>query len=92
MCPSCVSSNQAEFSSEMLIHLSGLTNIDKPALWLFPKLLVCLDCGFFASDCPSSRVDIAGRRYSNEWTISRQGMRLAVTHSLQIDSRRSGRW
>jgi hypothetical protein len=56
MCPSCVSSNQAEFSSEMLIHLSGLTNIDKPALWLFPKLLVCLDCGFLQATVPAAEL------------------------------------
>jgi hypothetical protein len=29
----------------MCIHLLGLENIDKPAVWLFPELLVCLDCG-----------------------------------------------
>jgi hypothetical protein len=29
----------------MLIHFSGLKNLDKPGVWVFPKLLVCLDCG-----------------------------------------------
>jgi hypothetical protein len=29
----------------MLIHFPGLENIDKPAVWLFPKLLLCPDCG-----------------------------------------------
>jgi hypothetical protein len=29
----------------MGIHFPGLKNIDKPVVWLFPELVVCLDCG-----------------------------------------------
>ena len=45
-CLSCESSNVAEFAAEMIIHFSGLKNVDKSGVWVFPKLLVCLDCGF----------------------------------------------
>jgi hypothetical protein len=44
-CLSCGSTKHAELTAEMLIHCPGLKNIDKPGVWLFPKLLVCLDCG-----------------------------------------------
>jgi hypothetical protein len=44
-CRSCGSVNQGEFSGEMAIHFPGLKNIDKPAAWVFPKIVVCLDCG-----------------------------------------------
>jgi hypothetical protein len=44
-CPSCQSRNQAEFTAEIIIHFSGLKNIDKPGVWVFPKVSVCLDCG-----------------------------------------------
>lgn len=45
-CKSCGSVNQGEFSAEVGIHfLGGLKNIDKPVVWAFPKLVVCLDCG-----------------------------------------------
>ena len=44
-CVCCRSFKQVELTAEMLIHYPGLKNLDKPALWLFPKLLVCLDCG-----------------------------------------------
>jgi len=30
----------------MIIHFSGLRNIDNPGILAFPKVLVCLDCGF----------------------------------------------
>jgi hypothetical protein len=29
----------------MAIHFPGLKNIDKPIVWVFPKIVVCLDCG-----------------------------------------------
>jgi hypothetical protein len=31
-CEVCASSNQAEFSAEMIIHFSGLKNVDKPGV------------------------------------------------------------
>ncbi len=40
---SCAPGNQAEFSAEMLIHCTGLKHLDQPGVWLFPKLLVCLE-------------------------------------------------
>jgi hypothetical protein len=52
-CLSCGSKKQAEFSAEMLIHFIGLENLDKPGVWLFPRLLVCLDCGFLQSTVPA---------------------------------------
>ena len=45
-CPLCESGNQAELTAEMLIHFSGLKNLNKPAVWVYPRLLVCLDYGF----------------------------------------------
>lgn len=29
----------------MGIHFPGLRNVDKPVAWVFPELVVCLDCG-----------------------------------------------
>jgi hypothetical protein len=44
-CKSCESVNQKKFIAEMGIHFPGLKNIDKPVVWAFPELIVCLDCG-----------------------------------------------
>ena len=52
-CFSCRSNNQAEFPTEMNIHFGGIKNIEKPGVWVFPKLLVCLDYGFFQSKVPA---------------------------------------
>jgi hypothetical protein len=45
LCKSCGSTHQRKFSAEMGIHFLGLKNIDKPVVWVFPELVVCLDCG-----------------------------------------------
>jgi hypothetical protein len=47
-CRSCSSSNLAQFGSEIMIHFSGLKNLDKPAVMVFPKIVVCFDCGVVA--------------------------------------------
>jgi hypothetical protein len=44
-CKSCGSANQSKFSAEMGIHFLGLKNIDKPVVWIFPELVVYLNCG-----------------------------------------------
>ena len=56
-CSSCNSSNQAEFPSEMLVHFPGRENLGKPSVWMFPSLLVCLDCGFLQSTVPASELE-----------------------------------
>ena len=45
LCKSCGSINQSKFTAEMGIHVRGLKNIDKPVVWIFPELVVCLNCG-----------------------------------------------
>ena len=45
-CKSCGSDHQREFSAEINIHFPGREALDKPAVLVFPKLLVCLRCGF----------------------------------------------
>jgi hypothetical protein len=40
----------------MIIHFTGLKNVDKPGVWLFPKFLVCLDCGFAHFNVPATEL------------------------------------
>ena len=42
---SCGSENLGNFTAEIAIHFRGLKTIDKPHTFLFPALVVCLDCG-----------------------------------------------
>jgi predicted nucleic-acid-binding Zn-ribbon protein len=45
-CRKCGSEQQAEYGSEINVYSPVHDNLDKDALLLFPKLLVCLKCGF----------------------------------------------
>ncbi len=55
-CPFCTSNNQRELSAEVNIHFPGLKNADKPGVFVFPILLVCLDCGSSSFMTPASEL------------------------------------
>jgi hypothetical protein len=44
-CPSCASGTQSEFSTEMLIHLSGRKKLDHPGVIVLAKVSICRKCG-----------------------------------------------
>jgi RNase P subunit RPR2 len=44
-CKSCRSNLQKTFKAEIAIHFSGRENVDKPTVFVFPELLICLECG-----------------------------------------------
>ena len=44
-CALCGSENQTHFAAEIMIHFSGAKHLANPGVLLFPRLLVCLDCG-----------------------------------------------
>ena len=46
-CRSCKSLHIADFLGEICLHFNqGVESLNKPLIWLFPKIPVCLDCGF----------------------------------------------
>lgn len=55
-CAICASVKQVEFSFEMMVHRSGLKNLDNPSVLIFQKALVCLDCGFSQFTVPKSEL------------------------------------
>jgi hypothetical protein len=59
-CASCQSGNEAEFTAEMMIHFSGVRHIAKPGVLVFPKVLVCLDCGFSRFTTPETESGTCG--------------------------------
>ena len=58
-CSSCLSSKQAEFFAEANIHFPYPVNLNNPGVLVFPKVLICLDCGasrFITSENELSRL------------------------------------
>lgn len=45
-CPSCSSKNQRKLNAELALHFAGLQGLDKPIVWAFPEVSICLNCGF----------------------------------------------
>jgi hypothetical protein len=61
-CTLCQSVNLAEFTAEMMIHFSGLRNIDHPGLPAVPKVLVCLNCGSSHFTVPATKLALLASR------------------------------
>jgi hypothetical protein len=61
-CKSCGSANQKKFIGEMGIRSPGLKNIDKPTVWVFPQLIVCLDCGTAGFVVPETELRLLANR------------------------------
>jgi hypothetical protein len=45
-CKSCQSHCVHSFKTEIAIHFPGLEGLDKPVVFIFPTLVVCMHCGF----------------------------------------------
>jgi hypothetical protein len=60
---SCGSIDQAEFTTEMIIHFNGLKNIDHPGVLLIQKVTVCVDCGDSRFTTPQAELSQIGERF-----------------------------
>jgi hypothetical protein len=59
-CRLCGSKSQEEYGAEINIHIP--TGGDKAAVLLFPKLVVCLDCGVAEFTVPEAELRQLGKR------------------------------
>jgi hypothetical protein len=44
-CKVCESSNLRSFQAETNLHFPGWRGLDRPSVFSFPMVIVCLDCG-----------------------------------------------
>jgi hypothetical protein len=81
-CPKCSLGHQEEFLAEMVVHPHGLKNLDNSGILLFPKLSVCLECGYVQFTVPQNGIS-AARRYSANCSADDggSGLTVAVTKS-----------
>ena len=57
-CNECASERQREFNGELAIHFPGIAGLQRPIVWTFPKLLVCLDCGHAEFSVPERELSV----------------------------------
>lgn len=60
-CKSCGSDKQNEFTAEIAIHFPGLEGLKRPIVWVFPELLVCLNCGNAELVVPEGELRVLGK-------------------------------
>ena len=90
-CRSCESANQSTFNGEIAIHFPGLEGLDKPIVWVFPKLLVCLNCGFTEFAIPETELrQLAGKRSGCGLGCREIGSHLSTGSVYRYRFRRSG--
>lgn len=58
---------QAKFTAEIAFHIPGLNNLDEPHLFVFPEILVCMNCGNAEFTVPKSQL----RMLANETPLRR---------------------
>ena len=74
-CTSCQSDNMKTFNGEIAIHFCGLEGLDKPIVWVFPKLTVCLNCGFTQFVVPARELRVLETGAPVEGAVIHPGQR-----------------
>jgi len=57
-CKQCGSENRRTFNGEVAIHFGGLQGLNKPIVWVFPKVVVCCDCGLTEFTVPEKELAV----------------------------------
>ena len=57
-CKACQSQNQSDLNGEVAIHFPWVQGLENPIVWVFPKVLVCLDCGFAEFTVPERELGV----------------------------------
>ncbi len=61
-CDLCSSTNLAEFTVEMMIHLTADGSAEDPGVLAFSRVLVCLDCGASRFTTPDAELRMLRER------------------------------
>ena len=67
-CHACHSAMVREYNAETVIHFPGMKGLNIPAVWVFPKFLVCLDCGTTQFVIPDAELKTLTDRDYRTWT------------------------
>jgi len=73
-CNHCASDLLKDFTAELAIHFPGLQGLDKPIVWVFPKVQVCFGCGVAQFVVPEAELEVL----RNPETPSQWGRSAAV--------------
>ncbi len=66
-CQSCQSTSQVELPTEIAIHFPGRENLNKPHVFVFPDIVICLDCGSTNFTVPEAELQSIRERASRTY-------------------------
>lgn len=56
-CGSCRSANTIELAAETCLHFPGLSGLNVEPIIVFPKTVICLECGAMQSNLAQSEIE-----------------------------------
>jgi hypothetical protein len=65
ICTNCGSHNLKQFDAEANIHFPGLKGADRASVFVFPRFLICLDCGQFESTLSNRELQLLKEELSS---------------------------
>jgi hypothetical protein len=89
-CKSCTVESKLEFGAEMIIHFPGWDGVDKPTVWVFPKLTVCMDCGSTEFNIPEAELALLANGIRVSKPTGSAGIGLGDAIELQSWGSKSG--
>lgn len=63
-CKTCGSDKQGTFNGEIALHFTRLEGLNEPIVWVFPKVVVCLNCGLAQFAVPEAELSILAKERS----------------------------
>ena len=57
-CKQCSSERVDRFTGEIAIHFCGLQGLNKPIVWVFAEISVCLECGLAEFRVPERELEV----------------------------------
>jgi len=58
ICQSCGSENTRKFGSEIGLHFAGMRGLERPIVFVFPEVAVCLNCGHAEFSVPETELSV----------------------------------
>jgi hypothetical protein len=55
---SCGADKQKSFRAEIVIHHQGMKGLEQPAVFMFPDVVLCLNCGKAQFEVPPAELQL----------------------------------
>ena len=86
ICTSCASKKIGKFGGEIGLHFKGIAELEKPVVFLFPEVTVCLSCGHAQFTVPEEELRVLTTNTPVEGTATLLSRNSASNEQLQSRS------